>query len=97
MPEQVTAAAGQPFTVVVADGAGGYRWMVRDLPEGLQLVGDEPVEGQTLEVGSPAPRRLTFVADRPGAYRVDLALQRSWERDTDPVRTHAVEVEVSDR
>jgi predicted secreted protein len=93
--EPIAALVGEPFTIPLADGLGGYRWSPCAVPDGIRFLGTQPAgdESPTGEVGRAVPRRFTFVADRPGDYRIELELRRSWEEE--PRRTLAVDVRAS--
>ena len=83
------------MSIALSDGLGGYRWTPRALPDGIRFLGAEPADdtSPTGEVGSSVPRRFTFVADRPGDYRLELELKRSWENE--PLRALTVDVRVA--
>jgi predicted secreted protein len=98
LSEELTAIVDEPFTIAVSDGLGGYQWSPRALPDGVRLIADEVVasaapEATPGQVGTAQPRQFTFVADRPGDYRVELELKRSWEDEA--LRTRAVDVRVA--
>ena len=97
---RITATVGAPVTVEVADLPGaGYRWVARDIPDGVRVVGDESetvLEPVPDRVGGTARGVLRFVAERPGSYVLVLALVRPWEgADVAPAATRIVALDVS--
>ena len=88
---------GEVVELTVDDLPGaGYRWVVREVPDGLTVVSDEaaapPASGS---VGGPARRTLSVRGDRAGSYGLLLVLVRPWEpADTPPAGTRRVAVQV---
>jgi inhibitor of cysteine peptidase len=95
--QSVLLLVGEVVAVTVDDLPGaGYRWVVRDVPEGLTVVADEVAAPlASADVGGPARRTLTVRGDRAGSYDLRLALVRPWEpADTPPAETRRVTVRV---
>jgi inhibitor of cysteine peptidase len=95
--QSVVLLEGEVVALTVDDLPGaGYRWVVRDVPEGLTVVADEvAAPPASARVGGAVPRTLTVRGDRPGSYDLQLALVRPWEpADTPPAATRRVTVRV---
>lgn len=82
----MNVAVGETFEVTLSDMPGaGYRWLVKDIPDGIRLVAQDPIATQSDLVGSPRPRAFEFHADREGIYDLAFELVRPWEpRETTP-------------
>lgn len=80
--EQVEAAEGDRIVLRIPENATtGYRWVVSELPEPLELAADEFVPPGTAQPGAGGERRVELVARGPGQGRVVLTLERPWEHE----------------
>ena len=78
--EEVDASSGDRIVVQIPENATtGYRWVVGELPDELELEADELVPPDTARPGAGGERRLTLVATQPGQARVRLTLEQPWE------------------
>ena len=78
--EEVEAAPGDRIVIQIPENATtGYRWVVGDLPDALELAEDEFLPPGSQRLGAGGERRVTLVARRPGQARVRLRLEQPWE------------------
>jgi predicted secreted protein len=92
----VSAAVGEVVELAVEELPGaGYRWVVREVPDGVVLVDEvlgAPPSPPGL-VGGVARRTLRFRVDQPGSHRLELVLVRPWEPpEVPPARRRIVTV-----
>jgi inhibitor of cysteine peptidase len=95
--QSVGLREGEVVGLTVDDLPGaGYRWVVRDLPDGLTVVADEAEPPPATDrVGGRTRRTLSLRGDRAGRYDVRLVLVRPWEpEDTEPADTRIITVQV---
>lgn len=78
--ELVEATSGDRIVVQIPENATtGYRWVVSELPDEVELEGDEFLPPETARPGAGGERRVTLLARRPGEARVQLTLEQPWE------------------
>jgi inhibitor of cysteine peptidase len=78
--QAVQAARGDRIVVLLPENpTTGYGWVLRDVPEQLELASNEYVPPQSTAPGAGGERRVELVASRPGQARIELALERPWE------------------
>jgi inhibitor of cysteine peptidase len=80
--EQVEASEGDRIVLRIPENATtGYRWVVSELPESLELVADEFAPPSTAEPGAGGERRVELLARGSGQGQVVLTLERPWEHE----------------
>jgi inhibitor of cysteine peptidase len=78
--EQVEASPGDRIVIEIPENATtGYRWVVDELPDSLQLAEDEFIPPASDRPGAGGERRVTLVARQPGQAKVQLRLEQPWE------------------
>jgi inhibitor of cysteine peptidase len=78
--EEVEASAGDRIVIQIPENATtGYRWVVGELPDALQLTENEFLPPTSQQPGAGGQRRVTLVAKRPVQARVQLRLEQPWE------------------
>ena len=79
--QHVTLSPGDRVTVLLDEHAtAGYEWTVDRIDGGLTLEASTAA-ASSARPGAPAERRVVFRATSVGDARVELTLQRSWERE----------------
>src|SRR3954451_5813938 len=80
--QHVALSPGDRVTVPLAEHAtAGYEWTL-DLVEGALILEERPAAApESNRPGASAERRFVFRASSVGDARVELKLQRSWERE----------------
>ena len=92
----VKLAKGEFLEIVLSENpTTGYRWhfIEKGSPVCIPIWDSYEPEGERV-AGQGGIHRWKFEAAQPGACRIELAYQRSWERGTPPGRTFRLDVEV---
>lgn len=69
----------------------GYRWHLEGPPDGLETVEDN-FTSTSEKLGAGGNHSFRLRATKPGSYKLNFALKRSWESHA--TEHHAVDVEV---
>ena len=78
--ERVEVSTGDRIVIQIPENATtGYRWVVGDVPETLELAQDEFLPPGSERPGAGGQRRVTLMAKRPGEGTVELRLEQPWE------------------
>ena len=92
----VKLATGEFLEIVLPENpTTGYRWHFIEKGSPACVVIQDGYESKGERVaGQGGVHRWKFQATQPGACRIQLAYQRSWEQDALPGRTFLLDVEV---
>jgi predicted secreted protein len=95
-PSSLTLRVGEEREIELPSlGTAGYTWQheVEDSDGAVDISwGRGPAPDA---VGEAAPEVLELRGASPGRVRVRLVQRRPWERDTDPLREHEMEIVVT--
>ncbi len=92
----VKLAVGEFLEIVLSENpTTGYRWHFIEAGSPVcNLVQDAYEPNGERVAGQGGVHRWKFEAAQPGDCKIELAYQRSWERDAPPGRTFRLQVEV---
>ena len=80
--QHVEADADDRIVVRIPENATtGYRWVVDELPDSVELLEDEFMPPGSVHPGAEGERRVVLRAKAPGSGTVALRLERPWEHE----------------
>ena len=80
--EEIDAAIGDRIVIRIPENATtGYRWVVAELPQTLEVTSDELLPAASQRPGAGGERRVALTVQGVGVAHVVLSLERPWENE----------------
>ncbi|WP_181762874.1 protease inhibitor I42 family protein [Rhodococcus spelaei] len=90
----IRATVGGAFRVDLdSTPVSGYRWRLRELPDGIELVDADFTPASNARLGAGGIQHFELRAAVAGRFSLTFTLERSWEATA--VDSRVVDVEVS--
>lgn len=94
MGDEVVSAVGRIFSIELPEPAtSGYVWSLATLPPELHLVKEQRQTPAVWKPGAGLRHTFQIKAFKPGQYKLDFHLKRSWDPKSVNVKTVNVHVD----